>query len=64
MANPLYGQNKADGFLDTLADADDKVAAAGTGGTAAGNAAGVATKVIPITIAGVEYFLALYPDND
>lgn len=65
MANPLYGQNKADGLLDALANADDNMVAAGTTAGSAGEADGTGrpTKVLPITINGVVYYLGLWPQN-
>jgi len=61
MANPLYGQNKQDGFLDALASADDNIDTdlPATSGKM-GNANVVADAAITITIDGVEYAIALY----
>jgi hypothetical protein len=61
MANPMYGQNKADDLLDAIADAHDTVdtsLAAASGKL--GNGDVVADAAIPITINGVDYVIALY----
>lgn len=64
MANPMYGQNKADNILDALASASDNIAAAESSDTnSAGHADSVAAKVIPITVNGVTYYLPLYSAN-
>ena len=70
MANPMYGQNKADGMLNALADADATLAAAGTGSGSAGEAAATdatasqsPTKAISVTIEGVDYWIPLYTSN-
>jgi hypothetical protein len=65
MANPLYGQNKADDFLDALANADDNIAAAGTTAGSAGETDGTGrpAKVLPVTIAGVVYYIGLWDQN-
>ena len=61
MANPLYGQNKADGMLNALADADANIdTSVGSSSGKIGNANVVADAGIPITINGVEYCIALY----
>ena len=61
MANPLYGQNKADDILDALASASDNIdIAVGSGSGKIGNANAVADAGIPISINGVDYVLALY----
>ena len=64
MANPLYGQNKADDILDALASASDNIVDAEDGDTnSAGEADSVAAKVLPITVNGVTYYLPLYSAN-
>ena len=61
MANPLYGQNKADDILDALASASDNVdVSVGSGSGKIGNANVVADAAIPITINGGDYVIALY----
>tara|TARA_R100001082_G_scaffold110721_1_gene91488 strand:+ start:121 stop:324 length:204 start_codon:yes stop_codon:yes gene_type:complete len=61
MANPLYGQNKADGMLEVLTDAEDNIdTSLASGSGKLGNADVVADACIPITINGVEYVLPLY----
>ena len=60
MANPLYGQNKADDAVDAVEEAI--VAGAKTaGGDAATN--GAAAKVLQITIDGVIYYVPLHTAN-
>ena len=64
MANPLYGQNKQDNMLDALASADDNIVDAEDGdANSAGKDDSVASKVLPITIGGVTYYLPLYSAN-
>ena len=64
MANPLYGSNKQDNLLDAIASAVENMAAAEDADTnSAGNADSVASKVLPITISGTTYYIALYSAN-
>ena len=64
MANPLYGQNKADDMLDALANADDNIEDVVAGSGKIGNENCAPVKQLPITIAGVVYYLALYEEAD
>jgi len=61
MANPMYGQNKADDLIDAIADAHDTIdTSLASGSGKLGNANVVADAAIPITINGVQYVLPLY----
>ena len=65
MANPLYGSNKQDGMVDSLASADENITAAGTAAGAAGKSDGCAAdQVLPIVIKGVTYYIPLFDNND
>jgi|19_taG_2_1085344.scaffolds.fasta_scaffold01815_2 hypothetical protein len=65
MANPQYGSNKQDNFLDALAHAADNIVTAGTGTGSAGEPAkSDAEMVLPITINGVTYYIGLWASND
>ena len=64
MANPMYGQNKADELLATLTDAVANIATAGTGADSAGEAAKAdCEKVLPIVIDGTTYYIGLWASN-
>ena len=64
MANPLYGSNKQDNLLDAIASAVENMVAANDGDTtSAGKDDSVASKVLPITISGTTYYIALYSAN-
>ena len=64
MANPLYGSNKQDNLLDAIASAVENMATANDGDTnSAGKDDSVASKVLPITISGTTYYIALYSAN-
>ena len=61
MANPLYGQNKQDELLDSLAGASESIdTSLASGAGKLGAADVVADAAIPVTINGVEYVLPLY----
>ena len=64
MANPMYGQNKADNMLDALADADATLVAAGENSGSAGAADGCnADNVITVVIEGTTYYIPLFTSN-
>ena len=64
MANPLYGQNKADDILDALASAEENIEAVATASGKIGNENCAPVKQLPVTIGGVKYYLALYEEAD